>query len=205
MKKDLIIFKLDDSKATNQYINAIKKTDLSIDVVDTPTFDREELEGKYLASLVMKPYNANEHQKMTYSTLVCLLEDFNVELNGIQYPTINAIVKTVEEMESNKNVVVIGRSEELGIPLANELIRKDYIVTVVNSKNSYTSTNADIVINTAPIESVAFPGLETIIDVSGTIKETNAKKVIKNIGKRTTKELENMVKQLRKDYNNNVL
>ena len=205
MKKDLIIFKLDDSKATNQYINAIKKTDLSIDVVDTPTFDREELEGKYLASLVMKPYNANEHQKMTYSTLVCLLEDFNVELNGIQYPTINAIVKTVEEMESNKNVVVIGRSEELGIPLANELIRKDYIVTVVNSKNSYTSTNADIVINTAPIESVAFPGLETIIDVSGTIKETNAKKVIKNIGKRTTKELENMVKQLRKDYNDNVL
>ena len=205
MKKDLIIFKLDDSKATNQYINAIKKTDLSIDVVDTPTFDREELEGKYLASLVMKPYNANEHQKMTYSTLVCLLEDFNVELNGIQYPTINAIVKAVEEMESNKNIVVIGRSEELGIPLANELIRKDYIVTVVNSKNSYTSTNADIVINTAPIESVAFPGLETIIDVSGTIKETNAKKVIKNRGKRTTKELENMVKQLRKDYNDNVL
>lgn len=205
MKKDLIIFKLDDSKATNQYINAIKKTDLSIDVVDTPTFDREELEGEYLASLVMKPYNANEHQKMTYSTLVCLLEDFNVELNGIQYPTINAIVKTVEEMESNKNVVVIGRSEELGIPLANELIRKDYIVTVVNSKNSYTSTNADIVINTAPIESVEFNRLETIIDVSGTIKETNAKKVIKNIGRRTTKELENMVKQLRKDYNDNVL
>ena len=205
MKKDLIIFKLDDSKATNQYINAIKKTDLSVDVVDTPTFDREELEGRYLASLVMKPYNANKHQKMTYSTLVCLLEDFNVELNGIQYPTINAIVKTVEEMESNKNVVVIGRSEELGIPLANELIRKDYIVTVVNSKNSYTSTNADIVINTAPIKEISLLGLEIIIDVSGTIKETNAKKVIKNIGKRTTKELENMVKQLRKDYNNNVL
>ena len=205
MKKDLIIFKLDDSKATNQYINAIKKTDLSVDVVDTPTFDREELEGRYLASLVMKPYNANEHQKMTYSTLVCLLEDFNVELNGIQYPTINAIVKTVEEMKSNKNVVVIGRSEELGLPLANELIRKDYIVTVVNSKNSYTSTNADIVINTAPIKEISLSGLETIIDVSGTIKETNAKKVVKNIGRRTTKELENMVKQLRKDYNNNVL
>ena len=205
MKKDLIIFKLDDSKATNQYINAIKKTDLSIDVVDKPTFDREELEGKYLASLVMKPYNANEHQKMTYSTLVCLLEDFNVELNGIQYPTINAIIKTVEEMESNKNVVVVGRSEELGIPLANELIRKDYIVTVVNSKNNYALINADIIINTAPIKRVAFSGLETIIDVSGTIKETNAKRVIKNIGRRTTEELENMVKQLRKDYNNNVL
>ena len=199
MQKDLIVFKLDDSKATNEYIKSIKKRDITIDVTENVFVDLKDIKNKYLASLVVKPDSHNKLLQGQYRMLVDILGDFNIEPQGIQYPIINTIVKIVEQLPSNKNVVIIGRSEELGIPLANELIRRDYIVTVVNSKNNNALTNAEVVINTAPIDKLLYTDIATVIDVAGTIKETNADVLINKIGKKMTMELERTIHKLKSE------
>lgn len=199
MKKDLLIFQLDYGDATTNYLNAIKRTGLTIDVIDTPYVNMKDVKREYKAAMVLKPEGNSKQLINHYEMLIGMLGDFNIEPNGIQYPVINAILEEVENIEHNRTVLITGRSEELGLPLANELIRRDHIVTVVNSKNNDHPVRYDVVINTAPIKSICTyrEGIgepsATLIDVAGTVKVTDTNKIIDKIGRKTTKHLVDMV------------
>lgn len=186
--RTLAVFYFDNAKGNKWYANSIKrqakKLGIKVEVykgnADTEFLEQVKRSDK---ALLLKPeINSNTYQLCKNHTLKT---DKDVE-GEIQSPTVEAVSKAVEDLGARQDILLIGRSKDLGIPIALDLISKDHTVTVAHSKSGiHLSTTYSTIINLAPIRNLKVESLD-LIDVAGTIEEHRSNKIIKNIGKLTT-------------------
>ena len=183
-------------RGTLSYLNAIKKK-IKTNVVDIDTKSRTEIistfeeifdsENKKQA-IALRPLK--DYQEKIIDMYFDINRDLDVEgatkFKNIE-TTITAEAVTHELSDiAGKKVLIINRSEILGIPLMIELIKKDATVTIAHSKSENLKEliqNCDVLITATgnkdfKIKDKLLENVETIIDLS---EDTDINRAIRRI------------------------
>lgn len=199
----LSVIETDYSKGNKMYLNSIKRKGKELGVL----VDHGEPGLKKLSRnvLILKPEAAEE--MYSYTMLKEQLRYMDVEGKN-QEPTINAAALTIDkiaflENRSDLHILIINRSKDLGRPLADELLDRDYTVTVAHSKSSIRSySNYDVIVTaTGSSQDDLYNKLKINpsqdkwwVDVGYDLTpDKDNEKLIQNIGRLTTSYLFNKV------------
>ena len=194
----LSVIETDYSKGNEMYLNSIKRKGKELGV----TVDHGEPGVKKLSRnvLILKPEAMEE--MYSYIRLKEQLRYMDVEGKS-QEPTINAAALTIDkiaflENRSDLHILIINRSEDLGRPLTDELLDRDYTVTIAHSKSNMSDyRNYDVVVtatgsNQDDVYSKNKDNWWVDIGYDITPDKDN-KKLVQNIGRLTTSYLFNEV------------
>lgn len=194
----LSVIETDYSKGNEMYLNSIKRKGKELGV----TVDHGEPGVKKLSRnvLILKPEAMEE--MYSYIRLKEQLRYMDVEGKN-QEPTINAAALTIDkiaflENRSDLHILIINRSEDLGRPLADELLDRDYTVTIAHSKSNMSDyRNYDVVVtatgsNQDDVYSKNKDNWWVDIGYDITPDKDN-EKLVQNIGRLTTSYLFNEV------------
>lgn len=124
--KDLRVISFDNSQGTKWYKNSIikKANKLGIEI--------SEETSEVFPNLFLKPYETGQEEEVLYLNMKSNPNFFDIE-GSYQFPTVASILLTLDQIKK-KDILVIGRSKELGLPLINALVKRDYTVIATHSK-----------------------------------------------------------------------
>ncbi|WP_455257706.1 hypothetical protein [Peptoniphilus asaccharolyticus] len=149
MKKLICIY---DSKLatkdTHSFMKAIQKgvEDVEFLDVNNPNIDWISYETPFTKTLALKPMES-EYKGKTISNLQNMALNFLIETSIDNQETplvVEAILRTLGDVKG-KDIVVINQSENLGIPLVAELMRRKATVHSFGSKTNVEFEMVDII------------------------------------------------------------